>query len=528
MTQTAQIGATHAINLIGLTGSAVLIEAALLPGLPNFTIVGLGDAAVNEARERLRAGLQNIGVPWPNKRLTINLSPADKMKSGSGFDLGIAGAILGALSGKSLDSQTVVFGEIGLDGEVRQVSGILPSLLSAQKLGFTKAIVPAANFHEAKLVEGIEIEAVSHLGQFAKKLGVNVAVVPELKISDKPEIEKKVYRGDLAEVCGQNEAIWALIIAGIGGHHVQMVGPPGVGKSMLASRFVDLLPPLTPREAVEVAAIKSVCGEQITGLPTFRPIVSPHHTASSASLIGGGNGIARPGAISRAHRGVLYCDEFPEFASAVIQSLRQPLEQGWIELHRIRASVRYPASFQLIAAANPCRCGYYLDAPGKCSCSPRERKNYRSALAGPIADRIDLQLTLRRPKKVDFRVGSAFNTAKAQELVIAGRERSKFRNRKVWQEFFQGKSFFAHDTEMQNMHLPGKWLRENTKLSQSTQNYLDLLLERGEISMRGIDRILRISWSVADYFGRNKPNDDDVAAAFMLRNESQNENRGKI
>ncbi|WP_353066402.1 ATP-binding protein [Arcanobacterium hippocoleae] len=319
MSEAKCVGVAQAINLIGLAGSPVLIEAALLPGLPNFTIVGLGDTAVNEARERLRAGFQNIGLPWPSKRLTINLSPADKSKSGSGFDLGIAAAIIGALGGRQLTKETIVFGEIGLDGQVRHVNGILPALLAAQRLGFRKAIVPAANYHEARLIAGIEITPVSHLGQFAKMLGIaDVAaaqlVLPELEI---PQLAAGV--GDLSDVYGQDEAIWALLIAGIGGHHTLMIGPPGVGKSMLASRFVQILPPLAPDEAVEVAAIKSVCGEEIHGLPQNRPLVSPHHTASSAALIGGGNGIPQPGAITRAHHGVLYCDEFPEFANSVIQ-----------------------------------------------------------------------------------------------------------------------------------------------------------------------------------------------------------------
>lgn len=576
MGETTRVGVARSINLLGLNGSEVLIEAALLPGLPNFTIVGLGDAAVNEARERLRAGLQNIGVSLPSKRLTINLSPADKVKSGSGFDLGIAGAIFGALEGVSLDPKTVVFGEIGLAGEVRQISGILPSLLLAWKLGFRKAIVPAANYHEAKLIDDLEIVAVSHLGQFARLLGIVGVPAPPLEI---PAVQTTVdvgntYHGDLNEVCGQDEAIWALIIAAIGGHHVQMVGPPGVGKSMLAERFVDILPPLTSEEAIEVAAIKSVCGEQVDALPKRRPLVSPHHTASSAALIGGGNGIPQPGAITRAHHGVLYCDEFPEFANSVIQSLRQPLEQGWIELHRVRAKVRYPARFQLIAAANPCRCGYLLDGSGKCTCSVRDRLNYRSALAGPITDRIDLQLTLRRPKKVDLLLKGALSTEQAREKVQAGRARAAYRNREVLgivQKDNRGKTSnivqlensvqFANTTQeidslsradatprantaqpanrtrlansvqrsgaiqLTNASLPGSWLREHTQLSANSQRFLDALLERGDISLRGVDRVLRISWSIADYFERDRPNDDDFATAFSLRNESQG--RGK-
>ena len=522
MSKTMQVGIAHSINLIGLAGSEVLIEAALLPGLPSFTIVGLGDTAVNEARERLRAGFQNIGVNWPNQRLTINLSPADKVKSGSGFDLGIAGAIFGALTGVSMNPQTVAFGEIGLDGEVRHVSGILPSLLAARKLGFRRAIVPGANYHEAQLIAGIEIEPVSHLGQFAKLLGITDVPAPSLEIPSVHGTENTPSHGDLSEVCGQDEAVWALMIAAIGGHHLQMVGPPGVGKSMLAARFVDILPPLTSEEAVEVAAIQSVCGEDVRDLPKCRPLVSPHHTASSAALIGGGKGIPQPGAITRAHCGVLYCDEFPEFPNSVIQSLRQPLEQGWIDLHRVRANVRYPARFQLIAAANPCRCGYYLDGSGKCTCSVRDRMNYRSALAGPITDRIDLQLILRRPQNVDFAVQGAVTTQQARERVQAGRQRAEFRNRKAFEVPSKtAAAEFSAAMRLQNATLPGSWLRENTKLSAASERFLDSLLARGDLSMRGVDRILRISWSIADYFGRDRPNEDDFAAAFSLRNEAQ-------
>lgn len=539
---TLALGTAHAISLQGLEGTDVAIEATLLTGLPVFTMVGLADTAVIEAKERLRASFHNVGLGWPNQRLTVNLSPADTAKSGAGFDLGIAAAIIGALGYGQLPADTFLIGELGLDGAVRGVRGVLPALLAAQRLGFRQAFVPEENKHEAELVSGISIISLANLAALAAKLRVprKLIAIPEAKTVPESKravpgksaapLEKsaaplsgsgagesfgnlsqlaapvKNPEGDISDVYGQEEAIWALQIAAIGGHHTQMLGPPGVGKSMLAERFPTLLPPLVEAEAMEVAAIRSLCGVKITDLPWYRPFISPHHTISVAALIGGGSGTPLPGAITLAHRGVLYCDEFAEFPNSAIQSLRQPLEKGWIELQRTRARLRYPAAFQLLAAANSCRCGMG-PANAKCNCTSHDIRLYRRNLGGPIRDRIDIRLQLRRPSRADMRRGGSVSSKEAQEAVAAGIFRQR---RRAVQDTL------LPDT-LQNKDLPGKWLRQNTPWKGGAIKDLERHWQQGQLSLRGIDKILRIAWSAADFFGHDFPHDEDIAAACLLR-----------
>ncbi|MBM7825664.1 magnesium chelatase family protein [Arcanobacterium pluranimalium] len=526
---TAQVGRSHTISLLGLNGTSVLIEAALLSGLPNFMIVGLPDAAVNEAKERLRAAFQNVGLQWPNMRIVVNLSPADRAKSGTSFDLGIAAAILSAQGFRELPKKTMIFGELGLDGTIRAVRGILPAVLAAQQEGFDCVIVPHENCAEAQLVSGIEVTGVSHIADFAAMLGaktgdkiakspVSGAVNQAKQSFDEtggsgnidPENNKTLL--DVADVCGQDEAIHGLEVAACGGHHVLLIGPPGVGKSMLSERFVGFLPDLSPEHAVEVAAIQSVFGKSVRALPSRPPYAAPHHTASTAALIGGGNGIPRPGAITRAHHGVLFCDEFPEFSTSAIQALRQPLESGHIELYRARARVSYPARFQLIAAANPCRCGYLLDANGRCTCTPRERSSYRINLGGPVRDRIDMRLLLRRPTKAQLKIGGQHSTAAILDRVSTARERQQRRNSEIQLE---GRAAVIPN----NAQLPGNWLRKNTLSDSQVSRMLENQIYEGKLSMRAFDRILRISWSLADLNGHDKPSDEDLSQAFILRGE---------
>lgn len=497
------VGRSHAMSLMGLDATPILIEAVLLHGLPNFTIVGLPDAAVNEARERLRAGFLGIGLTWPNQRLTVNLSPGDVTKSGTGFDLGLAVAILGSLGFRPCDRWTVTIGELGLDGEVRAVSGVLPAVMAARNKGFVRAIVPAANAREASLVDGIEIVSVHHLAQIAVMFGVPDVTVPPAPAYRQPSVAGNDATVDLVDICGQEEAIMALEVAAAGSHHMLMVGPPGVGKSMLAERLPGVLPDLDRESAVGVAAIKSLDGDSVTVLPKRPPYVAPHHSATTAALVGGGSGIPKPGDITRAHHGVLFCDEFPEFAPQVIQALRQPMEKGWIDLSRVHARVRYPAQFQLVAAANPCRCGMRLDGPGKCTCTSRERRAYASHLGGPVRDRIDIRINLARPSRADIKRGGTVTTAEVHERVTHARERQRERSQ--------------HTGVALNSQLSGSWLRKHTKLEPHTSALFDRALAEAELSMRGVDRILRLAWSVADLAGHDAPNDDDVALAYSLR-----------
>ncbi|VEI12687.1 YifB family Mg chelatase-like AAA ATPase [Trueperella bialowiezensis] len=497
------VGRAHTLSLLGLDAVPILVEAVQLNGLPSFTIVGLPDAAVNEARERLRAGFHAIGLPWPNRRLTVNLSPADVSKSGTGFDLAIAAAILGSM-GFRLPPGVTVMGELGLDGSVRGVRGVLPALVAASEQGVGRAIVPVANRAEAELVDGIDVAAVRHLGEVGSMCGApcefSMPSVPESAPDVHVETEPDL---DLSDVYGQEAAIAALEVAATGGHHMIMVGSPGVGKSMLARRLPGILPRLTDEAALEVAAVSSLVGRQLAVLPQEPPFAAPHHTASPSAMVGGGSGIARPGAITLAHRGVLFCDEFPEFAPRVIQALRQPMEDGYIDIARAKAAVRFPARFQLVAAANPCRCGAILDAPSSCTCTSRDNRMYQASLGGPVRDRIDIQTIVRRPSKADLRRGGTITSAEVHERVSEARLRQIHR--------LEGSGFDC------NAHVSGKWLRANTTLPERSRTVFEEAMARGDMSLRGFDRILRLAWSVADLAGHEHPSDDDLALAFTLR-----------
>lgn len=496
------VGRAHTLSLLGLSAVPIVVEAVQLNGLPGFTIVGLPDAAVNEARERLRAGFHAISVPWPNRRLTVNLSPADVLKTGTGFDLAIAVAILGSM-GFGLPAEAVVMGELGLDGSVRAVRGVLPALVAAQEQGIRTAIVPQANEAEAELVEGLNVVSVQHLGQVAQMCGAECSYRLSAQESRDSREDAASEPVDLADVYGQDEAIAALEIAAAGGHHMLMVGSPGIGKSMLAQRLPGILPELTRATAVEVAAISSLVGKRFSALPTRPPLSAPHHTASPAAMVGGGTGIPRPGAITLAHRGVLFCDEFPEFAARVIQSLRQPMENGYIDIARAKANVRFPARFQLIAAANPCRCGKILDAPSACTCTSRDNRLYQASLGGPVRDRIDIQCVLRRPSKADLRRGSITTSNEVHQRVSQARERQIRR--------------LAGTGADHNAAVPGTWLRANTALSATATNVFENAISRGDLTLRGFDRVLRLAWSVADLAGHDSPSDDDIALAYALR-----------
>lgn len=495
--------------VVGIEGRPVKIEAVLLSGLPAVTIVGLPDAAVSESRERVRAAFASAGISFPDMRLTINLSPADTPKSGTAFDLGIAVAILAAMGGHggAMD-ESVVMGELGLDGSVRGVRGILPAALATARIierageAASRMVVPFGCAREARLGQ-VPVTEVWHLTQIADMMGVPCAPIPDMPETAEEATEAAAAPPDLAEVRGQLESRHALEVAAAGGHHLLMTGAPGVGKSMLATRLPGIMPRLDARQAVEVAAIASAAGQFTGQLSRVPPFAAPHHTASAAALVGGGT-LPKPGAASRAHRGILFLDEMPEFSTASLQALREPMETGCIDIHRAKAAVRFPARFQLVGAANPCRCGNYLDAPAMCTCTVRERRDYFRKIGGPMLDRFDLNVVTRRHSRAELATaGQGEPSAKVAERVALARQRQAARlGATQWST---------------NAQVSGTWLRRNTRLDESASRDIEDMLTRGEISMRAVDKLLRVAWTLADLAGRDAPGRDDVDAAMALR-----------
>ena len=504
------VGRTHAISLLGLRGAVVEIEADITSNLPSFVLIGLPDAALGEARERVRAAAKNSGCGLPNRKITVNLSPAALPKHGSGFDLGIAIAVLAAaktINPHSIE-RVVHLGELGLDGRLRPINGILPAVLSAARAGFSTVMVPTGNADEASLVPGIRVVPVAslldaviwHGGKFAP-IVVEPIMRPLPDVADEEEL-------DLSDVLGNRDAVEAMVTAAAGGHHVFLLGPPGAGKTMLASRLPGLLPDLDAEQAIEVSSLRSLSGIPVGGtLPRVPPFESPHHTATAAALVGGGSGMIRPGAAARASHGVLFLDEAPEFASSVLDALRQPLESGVITIHRANTVAQFPGSFQLVMAANPCPCGQYGARDSDCTCAPNARRRYLARLSGPLLDRIDIQFRVQRITSAQERVANAsdrMSTAVARDRVATARATSAAR--------------LADTPWKLNSQVPGAWLRgPGVRLATAVTASIDRALERGGITMRGYDRILRLAWTLADLDGSTKPDADHIGRALYLR-----------
>jgi magnesium chelatase family protein len=504
------IGRTYAISLLGLRGAVVEIEADISSNLPAFVLIGLPDTALGEAKDRVRSAATNSGCGLPNRKITVNLSPAALPKHGSGFDLGIALSALasaGSVSPESIE-RVLHLGELGLDGRLRPISGILPAVLAARTAGFRTVMVPVGNADEAALVPGIRVVAVAslreaaiwHGGQFAP-VAVEALTRPAPAIAEDDQL-------DLADVIGNSEAIEALTVAAAGGHHVFFLGPPGAGKTMLAARLPGLLPDLGADAALEVSSIRSLSGLPVGGtLSTRPPFESPHHTASAASLVGGGSGLIRPGAAARAAHGVLFLDEAPEFASNVLDALRQPLESGVISIHRASAVAHFPGSFQLVMAANPCPCGQYGAKESSCTCPPMARRRYLGRLSGPLLDRIDIQFRVQRITSAQVRVAAnarRMTSAAVRERVAGARAAAASR--------------LADTPWTLNSQVPGAWLRgPGVRLAPVVTAAIDRALERGGITMRGYDRVLRLAWTIADLEGASTPGDDHIGQALYLR-----------
>ncbi|MGV9933495.1 YifB family Mg chelatase-like AAA ATPase [Streptomyces olivaceoviridis] len=521
---------TCSVALVGVEGVVVEVQADLEPGVAAFTLVGLPDKSLTESRDRVRAAVVNSGTAWPSKKLTVGLSPASVPKAGSGFDLAVACAVLGAA--ERIDPRVladiVMIGELGLDGRVRPVRGILPAVLAAADAGYEQVVVPECAAAEAALVPGVSVLGVRSLRQL-------IAVLTEEPVPDETPDEQgrpdpllaglrvpgtgaatgmhsigathHDHDHDLADVVGQISARTAVEVAAAGGHHLFLEGPPGAGKTMLAERLPAVLPRLTREASLEVTAVHSVAGLLPPGKPLIdvAPYCAPHHSATMQSLVGGGPGIARPGAVSLAHRGVLFLDEAPEFHSQTLDALRQPLESGHVVIARSAGVVRFPARFLMVLAANPCPCGRFSLRDSLCECPPSAIRRYQSRLSGPLLDRVDLRVEVDPVTRAQLTEPGARgeSTAAVADRVRQARERAAARlTGTPWRT---------------NSEVPGRELRSRYHAAAGAMDEAERNLERGVLTARGIDRVLRVAWTVADLVGHDRPDATDVALALQLR-----------
>ncbi|GAA4171182.1 YifB family Mg chelatase-like AAA ATPase [Gryllotalpicola koreensis] len=508
------VARTLSVALQGLRGSLVDVEVSIAAGLPMFKLIGLPDTSLAEAAHRVLAAASNSGCSLAQSRVTANLSPATLPKHGSVFDLGIALAAMaasGTVSARSI-AATVHLGELGLDGRVRPVLGILPAVHAAVAAGARRVMVPIGNVAEARLVPGVEVVPVSSLREAAIRHGGDFApVAVEPVLSAAPAV-RAVDDLDLADVIGNTEAVHALVVAAAGGHHLYFLGPPGAGKTMLAERLPGLLPDLDEHAALEATSIRSLTElGSVSELVRRPPYESPHHTASAAALVGGGSARIRPGAAVRATHGVLFLDEAPEFQPKALDALRQPLESGVVTISRANQQADFPAEFQLVLAANPCPCGLYgLGASADCTCGPGRRRAYLNRLSGPLMDRIDLQLTVKRLAPAQLLAAgeaSRRTTEQARRLVVEARGAAKER--------------FAGLPWVLNGRVPSTWLTDGPgRLPKAITTSLERHYQSHAMTMRGYVRVLRVAWTLADLDGATSPKAEHVGAALALREGS--------